>query len=380
MSSTTSHIDVRSFTSDTEHTSATGCTWCPSFEPGNTRFATRSGRGATGTTTTSTTIKSITLEGDKREAEATRRTSKEKRSTARNTAKREEREERDGTNADDKIIHSLNFTLEKKMKRYIGIFLAIMVVFASIEVYASVKKKAKLTTQTFTYKIMSFNNEVGTAYVSLDRKRGKVSKLVGEFKTKGALHKFYPMENRQVTYVDRHGNPKKTFQKREERSGIENFNIKYKGQRVQVFYEKDGKESKRVRKGPNHIQDVLSALYMVSDWKAKEGTTLVMTMFSGKQFYKVQVTSAGLEEIWTPYRRVEDAIRVNVVIERISGGRKGEKNKLTLWVDAKRKGLVLKASYNFKHVGDVVVLLENQTFESTRKQVAKAKLKVRGKK
>jgi hypothetical protein len=358
---------------------------------GSTRPDIRSGERATreavvtDITDQSGMPKSTTLREDTREAEATRRTRRERRKStiriAETGGEREEREEREeAILGDDKIFQLLNPLLEKKMKRYIGIFLAIMVVFASIEVYASVKKKTKASTQTFTYKIMSFNNEVGTAYVSLDRKRGKISKLVGEFKTKGVLHKFYPMENKQVTYVDRHGNPKKTYQKREERSGVENFNIKYKGQRVQVFYEKGGKESKRVRKGPNHIQDVLSALYMVSDWKAKEGTTLVMTMFSGKQFYKVQATAAGLEEIWTPYRMVEDARRVDVVIERISGRRNGEKNKLTLWVDVKRKGLVLKASYNFKHVGDVVVLLENQTFERSRKQVAKVKLKVRGKK
>ena len=133
-----------------------------------------------------------------------------------------------------------------------------------------------------------------------------------------------------------------------------------------------------MRKHPNPVQDVLSALYMVSGWKAKKGTTLDMTMFSGKQFYRVQVTASDLEEIWTPFRGVEDAVRVNVVIERISGRRNGEKNKLTLWVDAKRTGLVLKAAYNFKHVGDVVVLLEGQTFEKTRKRVVKAK--PRGKK
>ena len=284
-----------------------------------------------------------------------------------------------------KKVHSLNFILEKKMKRYLGLILASTVLFASIEAYAATKHSSK-TTETLVYQVQGFNQDMGTALIKIDRKRGKVSKLMGEFKSEGTLQKFYPMENRQVTYVDHRGNPKKTFQKRTERSVTENFNIKYKRQKVQVFYERGGKKSNRVRKSPNAVQDILSALYSVAEWKAKDGSSMEMTMFSGKQFYKVQVTAAGLEQIWTPLRGVEDARRVNVIIERISGSRKGEKSKITLWVDSKSSGQLLKAAHHFKYVGDVVVVLKERSVEvNSRKRLAKAKsvkekLKVRRKK
>jgi hypothetical protein len=268
--------------------------------------------------------------------------------------------------------------LGEKMKRYLGLLLAFTVPFVFLEAHASVKKPRR-STETLTYQVMSFNSDVGTAFIRIVRKRGRVSKLEGEFKTNGALQKFYPMENKQVTYVDRRGNPKKTFQKRSESAGVENFNIKYKRQKVQVFYEKEGKKSNSVRKGPNPIQDVLSALYTVGNWDAKEGTSMDLTMFSGKQFYKIRITAAGLEEIWTPFRGVEDARKVNVVIERISGRRKGKKSKITLWVDSKNSGYLLKAVHHFKYVGDVVVVLSSRVFEDSRKQVAKkTKLKRKG--
>ena len=193
------------------------------------------------------------------------------------------------------------------------------------------------------------------------------------------MQKEFPVDNKQVTEVDRRGNPKKTLQKRSERSVIENFNIKYKRQKVQVFYERGGKESNRVRKHPSPIQDVLTVLYKVSDWTAKEGTSMELTMFSGHQFYKIRATAVGLEQIWTPARGLEKARKVSVVIETLSGPRKGEKNKITVWVDSKKSGYLLKAAHHFKLVGDVVVLLKEQSLEKTRKKAVKAKSKTRKK-
>jgi len=264
------------------------------------------------------------------------------------------------------------------MKRYLGLLLITTLFFTSAESFAGVKKRGS-STETFTYQVTSFNHDVGTAFIKVDRKRGKVSKLEGAFKTGGTLQKVFPVDNKQVTYVDRRGNPKKTLQKRSERSVIENFNIKYKRQKVQVFYERGGKESNRVRKHPSPIQDVLTALYKVSDWSAKEGTSMELTMFSGHQFYKIRATAVDLEQVWTPIRGVEKARRINVVIETLSGPRKGEKNKITVWVDSKKSGYLLKAVHHFKLVGDVVVLLKDRSLEKTRKKAAKAKSK-RGKK
>jgi hypothetical protein len=254
------------------------------------------------------------------------------------------------------------------MKRYLGLLLITTLFFVPAESFAGVKKRGS-STETFTYQVTSFNHDVGTAFIKVGRKRGRVSKLEGAFKTEGTMQKVFPVDNKQVTYVDRRGNPSKTLQKRSERSVIENFNIKYKRQKVQVFYERGGKESNRVRKHPSPIQDVLTVLYRVSDWTAKEGTSMELTMFSGHQFYKIQSAAVGLEQIWTPWRGVEKARRVNVVIETLSGPRKGEKNKITVWVDSKKSGYLLKASHHFKLVGDVVVLLKERSFEKSHLRV-----------
>jgi hypothetical protein len=268
---------------------------------------------------------------------------------------------------------------EKKMKRYLGLLLIVVLSLAVTKSYAGTKKRGS-STETFTYQVTSFNHDVGTAFIKVNRKRGKVSKLEGAFKTEGTMQKVFPVDNKQVTYVDRRGNPKKTLQKRSERTIIENFNIKYKRQKVQVFYERGGKESNRVRKHPSPIQDVLTVLYKVSDWTAKEGTSMELTMFSGHQFYKIQAAAVGLEEIWTPARGLEKARRVNVVIKTLSGPRKGEKNKITVWVDSKKSGYLLKAAHHFKLVGDVVVLLKGRSVEKSKKHVIKAKRKARKKK
>ena len=266
-----------------------------------------------------------------------------------------------------RIINNEYFRLEKKMKRHLGLLLITTLFFTSAESFAGVKKRGS-STEILTYQVTSFNHDVGTAFIKVDRKRGKVSKLEGSFKTEGTLQKVFPVENKQVTYVDRRGNPKKTLQKRSEKSVTENFNIRYKRQKVQVFYERGGKESNRVRKHPSPIQDVLTALYRVGDWVAKEGTSMELTMFSGHQFYKVRSTADGLEEIWTPLRGLEKARKVSVVIETLSGPRKGEKNKITLWVDSKKSGYLLKATHHFKLVGDVVVLLKERSFEKARRR------------
>ena len=260
------------------------------------------------------------------------------------------------------------------MKQYLSLLLIVGFFFVSVESFAGAKKRGS-STEILTYQVTSFNHDVGTAFIKVDRKWGRVSKLEGSFKTEGTLQKVFPVENKQVTYVDRRGNPKKTLQKRSEKSVVENFNIRYKRQKVQVFYERGGKESNRVRKHPSPIQDVLTSLYRVGDWAAKEGTSMELTMFSGHQFYKVRSTSVGLEEIWTPFRGVEKARRVNVVIETLSGQRKGEKNKITVWVDSKKSGYLLKAAHHFKLVGDVVVLLKERSVEKSKKHVIKAKRK-----
>ena len=260
------------------------------------------------------------------------------------------------------------------MKRYLGLLLITTLFFTSAESFAGVKKRGS-STETFTYQVTSFNHDVGTAFIKVGRKRGRVSKLEGAFKTEGTMQKVFPVDNKQVTYVDRHGNPKKTLQKRSERTVNENFNIKYKHQKVQVFYERGGKESNRVRKHPSPIQDVLTVLYKVSDWTAKEGTSMELTMFSGHQFYKIRATAVGLEQVWTPARGLEKARKVSVVIETLSGPRKGEKNKITVWVDSKKSGYLLKAAHHFKLVGDVVVLLKGRSLEKSKKRVVKAKAK-----
>ena len=257
------------------------------------------------------------------------------------------------------------------MKQYLSLLLIVAFFLVSVESFAGVKKRGS-SIETFTYQVTSFNHDVGTAFIKVDRKWGRVSKLEGSFKTEGTLQKVFPVENKQVTYVDRRGNPKKTLQKRSEKSVVENFNIRYKRQKVQVFYERGGKESNRVRKHPNPIQDVLTSLYRVGDWAAKEGDSMELTMFSGHQFYKVWSTAAGLERIWTPLRGTEKARRIDVVIETLSGPRKGEKNKVTVWVDSKKSGYLLKASHHFKLVGDVVVLLKSRSVEKSRKR-AKSK-------
>ena len=242
------------------------------------------------------------------------------------------------------------------MKQYFNLLLIVAFFLVSVESFAGVKKRG-FSTEVFTYQVMSFNHEVGTAFIKVDRKRGKVSKLEGSFKTEGTFRKVYPVDNKQVTYVDRRGNPKKTLQKRSEQLRNENFNIRYKRQKVQVFHERDGKESNRVRRHPNPIQDVLTALYRVNAWIAKEGTSLELTMFSGHQFYKVHSSAEGLEQIWTPFRGVEIARKVSVVIETLSGPKKGAKHKVAVWVDAERNGYLLKAIHHFNLMGEVVVLL-----------------------
>ena len=103
-------------------------------------------------------------------------------------------------------------------------------------------------------------------------------------------------------------------------------------------------------------------------------------MFSGHQFYKVHSTAEGLEQIWTPFRQVVKARKVSVVIETLSGPRRGEKNKVTVWVDTKESGYLLKAVHHFKLMGEVVVLLKDRSVEKAKKRNIKAKRKDRKKK
>ena len=238
------------------------------------------------------------------------------------------------------------------------------------------------STETLTYQIMSFDTEVGSATLRVNKKKGRVSKLEGTFRTEGTLRKIHPIENKQVTYVNRKGDPRKTFQKRSETVGTENFNIRYRGRNMHVFHERNGKESKHVRKYSGPVEDVLTALYAVNEWSTghdiSEGSSMSLTMFSGHQFYGVTATAGELDQIWTPYRGIEKARKVNVTIERLSGRLKGTVNKVTVWTDASksqaRVGL-LKAVHHFKLMGNITVLIKSRHIEKTPKRRRLVKLK-----
>ena len=266
--------------------------------------------------------------------------------------------------------------MEEILKNYIGSLLLVSAFLVSVASHAAVVKTPLSSVETLDYQIITLNNEVGTLSLRVDKTSGVVSKMQGEVVTTGALDKFYPVRNRQVTYVEKSGTPSKTLQKRSGKSGITNLNIRYKRHEVLVFQEKGGKETNKVRKHPSPVQDVLTSLLLLKDWDFKKRSVITFTMFSGKQFFKVKATVAGLEEIWTPLRKVEDAQRIDIVIERI-GGKKRKKVKTSMWVDPDNPKYPLKATYRTKYVGDVVVLLKSRSFETLQNRSKTKKSRVK---
>tara|TARA_Y100000593_G_C4293526_1_gene329439 strand:- start:376 stop:1182 length:807 start_codon:yes stop_codon:yes gene_type:complete len=235
--------------------------------------------------------------------------------------------------------------------------------------------------ETLQYNVMSHNNKVATVSIKVDKNKGRVTKMQGEVKTEGTLWKVYPVHNRQITHVKRNGNPSKTFQKRSESTWTENFNIRYKKQKVHVFYEKSGKENNRVRRHSGTVQDVLTALHALSTWNLEKTPILVFTMFSGKQFYRVTAKPGLLEEIWTPYNSVSSARKIDITIEKLSHRGKVKEVKMSMWVKPGQPDYPIKATYSALYVGSVDIILSHR---SSTKVLRKARsgtqkaLKVRG--
>ena len=245
-----------------------------------------------------------------------------------------------------------------------------------------VKAKKGSVWQVFTYKIEAFNQRAGTATARLERdKRGRPTTVYAQSETTGAVKKAFPMDHRQVSHLRKGKSyPSKTIQHRDDpfgKMGLKMLFPRKANRPTVVDRHKDGKERTRKRKLPHAVNDPLSALLNIATRETKLNDSWELPMFSGVKLYGVQAKTIAKEEIWTPAMGMHPAYKIEVVVYRepkwkkvgrngfkITGPAKdGWNRKITLWISAEKPGMVLRAVYQMKPLGEVQVVLENYRVE-----------------
>jgi hypothetical protein len=215
--------------------------------------------------------------------------------------------------------------------------------------------------EQLTYAISWLHVRAGTAEMGIQEAPpigGRAAfKLLTTARSNSAISKVYPINNRVESLIDAETlSPyRMTFLRREGKTRND-FDVTFRHQDRTVVDIKDGiAETTAI---PPETHDLISCLYYVRSLPSMEpGSTVVLNIHHDKKNYRVEVKVEGLEQVQSPWGRIQ-AVRILVVLP-FQGIFLNEGN-IRVWLthDARRIPVLMKAKVI---IGSVTARLDSVT-------------------